>query len=144
MGAVSFVVGSEGCSYTSPEGKEYKLSGWTLEAMGKQEAFIEERSMRILQRNKNIEEKDKAAAYAILAHDYGANMQCSYGTAIWDNSLARFPGIAHYFSVLAGCPLGEACKLLQADPEGVQEAVFKANPQYRATAETPKAESGKA
>lgn len=130
MGAVNFVVGTEGCTYTSPEGKEYKLSGWTLEAMGRQEAFIEERSMRILQRNQ-IAEKDRAAAYAILAHDYGANMQCSYGTAIWDGSLARFPGIAHYFSVLAGISLGEATKLLMADNEGVQEAVYKANPLYR-------------
>lgn len=141
MGAVNFVVGSEGCSYISPQGKEYKLTGWTLEAISRQEQFVEERSFRAINRNQGIAEKDKAAALAILAHDYGANMQCSYGSAIFDGSLAKFPGIAHFFSVLAGCPLGEAYKLLQEDSEGVQEAVFKANPRYRATAETPKAES---
>lgn len=144
MGAVNHVVGYEGTTYTSPEGKDYQLTGWTVEAIARQEQYLEQRSFSALKRMEQVNEKDRAAAYAILAHDYGAKMSCSYGTDTWDRSLAMFPGIAHYFSVLSGCSLSEATRLMHIDSENVQEAVFRANPHFRATAEKLKDKEGEA
>lgn len=139
MGAVNVVVGTEGCSYISPDGKEYKLTGWTLGAIAAQEQYLEQRSFEMLSRLR-ISPEDRAAAYAVLAKEMGASFSCSYGTKTWDNSLSAPAGIANFFHALSGCKLSEANQLMQEDGEGVQEAVFKANPHYRATAETPKAE----
>ncbi len=141
MGAVSFVIGSSGCDYVAPSGKTYKLSGWTLKAIAGQELYLEQRCYQSLNRL-NIAKEDKAAAVALLAKDIGANMSCSYGSETWDKSLATFAGIANFFSLLAGCTIDEAFEAMEADSNGIQEAVFKANPRYRATAETPKTETG--
>lgn len=137
MGAVNFAVGFEGCDYTSPSGKAYKLTGWTFEAKARQESFLEQRSFAVIDRMQCPLE-EKAAARALLAKEIGAMFACSYGSKLWDESLSAMAGVAHFFSVLASCSFNEAQQLLSEDPEGVQEAIFKANPRYRATAENPK------
>lgn len=139
MGAVNFVVGSEGCDYTSPAGKEYKLTGWTLEVIARHERYLEQRAENALAKM-SIPQELKAEAYKELAFDIGSKFTCSYGSDIWDSSLKSLQGLAHLFSLLTGCKLAEATELLLSDDLSVQEAIFKANPRYRATAETPKAE----
>jgi hypothetical protein len=138
MGAVSFVVGVEGSTYTAPDEKSYELSGWTLGAIGAHEVYLEKRAEEAITRC-DLPAEQKAAA--LVAHaDRVATFKYSFGSSIYHDSLKSFPGLAHFFWQLARAKqprltLAEARALVQADATGVERAVYEADPQNRVTAE---------
>jgi hypothetical protein len=138
MGVVSHVMGTEGSTYTSPEGKGYELTGWTFAAMGAHEQYLEKRAEESISRS-NLPTELKAAA--LVAHsERVAAFKYSYGSDVFSESLKSFPGLGHFFWQLArvktpSLKLAEAVAMVQADPGGVSQAVHDADPQNRATAE---------
>jgi hypothetical protein len=146
MGAVAFVVGSDGSTYTVGE-KVYELTGWTLEAMAAHEKYLEKRAEDSISRS-SLPTELKAAA--LVAHsERVAAFKYSYGSDVFSESLKSFPGLGHFFWQLAkvktpALKLAEAVALVQADPGGVSQAVNDADPQNRATAENPKQNDGSA
>lgn len=145
MGAVNYAVGVAGAEYTAPNGDVYKLSGWTWEAISTHELWLERRCEDALTRMTTLTKEEKIETAKKLAIDIGANFICSFQTKLWDSSMENGHGFGHWFYVLAKpakpkLTIQEAVTIVRDDPEGTQEAVYKANPRYRATAEPPKAE----
>lgn len=146
MGAVSFVFGTAGTTYTT-DGKVYELTGWTFEAIGAHELFLEKRAEEALSR-RAVTGDTKAETLAILC-DRAASFKYSYGGEIFTESLKSFGGLGHFFWQLAKgktptLTLQQAVKMVQDDPAGISKAVHEADPQNRATAENPKQEDGQA
>jgi hypothetical protein len=139
MGAVSFAVGAEGATYKAGDGTEHQLTGWTLGAIAQHERFLEQRAVDAIARQK-LPNDQRAAAHAALAKEI-ACFALSFGGEVFDKSLRGFDGLAHFFYQLgkeAGLTQAKAAELVKADPAGLLEAVYAADPTNRATAENPK------
>lgn len=136
MGAISFAVGAEGCTYNH-EGKDYRLTGWTLGAIADHERFLEQRAFDALSRLKMSPEQ-RASAVSSLAEDM-ACFAFAHGGEKFSKSLLTVGGLAHFFWCLArpnhnDLTLQECLKMVDSDPMGVQQAVNDADPRNRATA----------
>jgi hypothetical protein len=144
MGAVSYVTGTEGTTYTTDSGVVYELTGWTLGAIAAHEQYLERRAEEALAR-RTLTAEQKAEAMALLCERI-ASFKFSYGGELFTDSLKSFGGLGHFFWQLAkpkapNLKLAEAVALVQAEPGSVSKAVHEADPQNRATAENPKGES---
>jgi hypothetical protein len=138
MGAVRFAVGAEGSTYQAQDGTEYQLTGWTFDAIGQHERYLEQRAVDAINRLKLTPEQ-RSQAYAALMERI-ACFCLSYGTEVFDKSLSGLDGMAHFFWQLAKphhpeLALAKAQEMARADGVGLLEAVYLANPRNRATAE---------
>lgn len=145
MGAVNYAVGVSGSEYVAPNGDTYKLTGWTYEAIGRHEAWIEKRCEEALLKM-NLPKEERAEAFKRLAVDIGGNFICSYQSGKWDASLDSPIGFAHWFYELAKpnhpqLTLAKVFEMAEEDSKGMGDAMKNANPRFRATAETPKTEN---
>lgn len=136
MGAVSFAVGAEGSTYTV-DNQNYTLTGWTLGAIADHERYLEQRSYDAMARIKMMPDA-RAAATAVLAEDI-ACFAFAYGGERFSKSLTTVGGCAHFAWRLmlpahAELKLADVHKLTEADPVGMLEAVYSADPRNRATA----------
>lgn len=137
MGAVSFAIGTEGSTYAKGE-TVYTLTGWTLDAIGNHERWLEKRAVDTVNRMPLSNDQKTAAlgavAKGIACFEYG------YGGESFDKSLKTYWGLGHFFWQLSRpahpkLTLAECEAMVKDDPQGVQEAVYLADPQNRATAE---------
>lgn len=140
MGAVSFAAGVVGSTYTGKDAS-YTLSGWTLEAIGQHERFLENRAVAFINGVK-LSNDQRTAALASVAKSV-ASFEYGYGGETFDKSLKTYWGLAHFFWQLAKpahpkLTLAECEEMVKEDAAKIQEAVYLADPQNRATAEPPK------